>query len=145
MTNWLAGMEITAARLADSTKADIATYTPAVTNGGSVTWTTQAGWYWTIGKLCVFTAYLVINNAGSGASSITLTAPVSMDRTTRQVVTGHIDGTSAVNGTAAAVAFTSGSGAVFDRIRTSTGSNITGANLSTTGATLTFQGWVRQA
>lgn len=145
MTNWTAGMDVTAARLIDSTKADIATYTPAVTNGGSVTWSTQTGWYWTIGKLCMFAAYLAVNNAGSGASNITVAAPVSIDRTTRQIVTGNAEGTTAGSvGTVQAVAFTSGSAAVFNRVRNASGTNLTGAALQA-GALLVFQGWIRQA
>ena len=143
MTNWLAGMEITAARLVDSTKADIATYTPAVTNGGSATWTTQTGWYWTIGSLCIFTAYLVLNNTGSGASLLTIAAPVSIDRTTRQEVMCVLDGLTSISGTGNATALTTGSGAVFDRIRTSTGTNVAGSSLTPTGGFITIQGWVR--
>jgi hypothetical protein len=143
VTNWQAGMELTAARLVDSTKADISTYTPAVTNGGTATWTTQTGYYWTIGSLCIFTAYLVLNATGSGASTLTITAPVNIDRTTRQSVLCTLDGLTSISGTGNAVSLTSGSGAVFDRIRTSTGTNVTGAALTPTAGIITIQGWVR--
>lgn len=145
MTNWLAGMEITAARLTASTMTDVATYTPAVTNGGTVTWTTQTGWYYMVGDVCFFTAYLVINNVGSGASTVTVAAPVSMDRTTRQVCVAYMEGITSFAGTGVAVAFTGGSGAVFDRVRKYDGTNLTGAGLTPTAGLISVQGWVRQA
>src|SRR5882757_3040502 len=60
------------------------TYTPTVAGGGTVTWTSRTGWYFKLGKIVFFTAYLVVNAAGSGAVNVTVTAPSSIDRSTRQ-------------------------------------------------------------
>ena len=120
------------------------TYTPAVSGGGSATFSTQTGWYQQMGKETFFTAYLVVNAAGSGASNVQIDAPVSIDRTTRQQVGVACEGlTAGNNGSCQAVAFTSGSGATFDRLRNSTGGNITGADLQA-GAILTVEGRIRQ-
>lgn len=121
------------------------TYTPTVTNGGTATFTTQTGWSQQVGKMRYFCAYLVVNAAGSGAGNVQIDAPVSIDRTTRQTVKVSLDGvTAGKNGSGSALAFTSGSGATFDRIRDSTNVNITGADLLT-GAVITVEGWIREA
>ena len=121
------------------------TYTPTVTGDGTATYTTKTGWYQRVGKNYSFTAYLVVNNAGSGASNVTITAPASIDRTTRQCVSVSCEGlTAGNNGSCQLVAFTGGSGATFDRLRNSTGVNITGADLQA-GALITATGWIRAA
>lgn len=122
-------------------------YTPTVNGAGTATFTQRTGWYQRIGKMIFFNAFVVLNAAGSGASNVTISAPTSINRTTRQVVVGHIDNTSAVNGSAELIAFISGSGTTFDRIRSSTGVNITGVDLDNTGGstTLSFSGWYREA
>lgn len=120
-------------------------YSPVITGGGTATFT-MTGWWQRIGQMIFFTASAAVTAVGSGAATLSITGPVSIDRTTRQVVAGHIDGTgSGINGTAALVSFVGGAGAVFDRIRTDDGANITGVNLDTIGATLTFTGWYREA
>lgn len=119
------------------------TYTPTVTNGGTATFTTQTGWYQRVGNMYFFSAYLVVNAAGSGASNVQIAAPVSIDRTTRQRVGVSCEGlTAGNNGSCSLVAFTSGSGATFDRLRNSTGTNITGADLSA-GGIIAAEGWIR--
>ncbi|HEY7431997.1 MAG TPA: hypothetical protein VH641_14845 [Streptosporangiaceae bacterium] len=119
-------------------------YTPAVGNGGTVTWTTRTGWYAKHGKWVFFNVYLVVNAAGSGASGVTIDAPSNIDRTTRQPVAGLMLQASAHNGSLVLQANTSGSGATFDRLNDSGGTQITGAML-TAGAVIAIQGSYREA
>lgn len=119
-------------------------YTPTVTGGGSVTWTQRTGWWQRMGSWVHFVAYLTVNAAGSGATVVTITAPTSIDRTTRQVVTAHTESlTAGNNGSSTVVAFQSGSGNVWDRLRNSTNGSITGADLLATGV-ITVEGWYRE-
>lgn len=121
------------------------TYTPTVTGGGTVGFSTQTGRWQRIGKMVFFTAYLVINSAGSGASVVQIDAPSSISRATRQCVNAHTESlTAGNNGSSLAVAFTGGSGATFDRIRNSTNASITGADLLN-GGIITVEGWYREA
>ncbi len=121
------------------------TYVPAVTGGGTVTFTTQSGWWQRVGKNYLFNAYLVINNAGSGAANVQIDAPVSIERSARQCVLVHTDGlTAGNNGSAELVAFTGGSGATFDRLRNAANANIIGSDLQA-GGIITAQGWIRAA
>jgi hypothetical protein len=119
------------------------TYTPTVANGGTVTWTTRTGTYWKVGKIVFLTIYLSVNAAGSGVSNLTITAPSNIDRTHRQMLATNLEG-STTPGAASLMAFTGGSGAVFDRIRTYDGGSMTGADLAA-GALITAQGWYREA
>ncbi|MEU0398345.1 hypothetical protein ABZ208_37505 [Streptomyces sp. NPDC006208] len=121
------------------------TYTPTVTGGGAVTWTTRTGWWQRVGKMIFFNAYLVVNVAGSGALNVAITAPTNIDRTIRQTVFVSGEGLTAGNsGSLALTAFTGGAGATFDRLRNSAGTNITGAALAA-GADITVTGWYREA
>lgn len=121
------------------------TYTPTVTGGGAVTWTTQTGWWVRVGKMIFFTAYLVVNGAGSGATAISIDGPVNIDRTTRQTVGAQADNITAANeGSCQLVSFTGGSGATFDRLRDFNNNNVTGADLLA-GALITVTGWYREA
>lgn len=121
------------------------TYTPTVTGGGAVTWTTRTGYYQQWGDWYDVVIYLVVNGAGSGASNVQITAPVSIERSTRQRMGATSEGlTAGNNGCGQLVAFTGGSGATFDRFRNSTGGNITGADLSA-GALIVAQGRIRAA
>lgn len=121
------------------------TFTPTVTGGGSVTWTTQTGWYQRIGKRIFFTAYLQVNAAGSGATPINIDGPVSIYRGTRQRVGAHVESlTAGNNGSCQVVSFTGGSGATFDRLRNSTNGSITGADLLA-GGLITITGEYREA
>src|SRR4249920_3012338 len=121
-----AGTVLTAAALNDATLSAVNSYVPTVANGGTVTWTTRTGWYYKIGTshFVFFTAYFVVNAAGSGTTQITITAPSNIDRTTRQVIGGHMEIPSgSVNtnlGPMCAISFAAGeggTGAVIDRIR----------------------------
>lgn len=121
------------------------TYTPVVTNGGTVTWTTRTGRWQRVGKMIYFNAYLNVNAAGSGAGILTITGPVDIARTTRQSVAVHLDNvTAAREGTGIVLAFDSGSGSAFDRIRGRDNVNLTGADLLA-GAHITVEGWYREA
>lgn len=121
------------------------TYTPTWTGIGTATFTQNTGWWVRIGKLIFFAVYATVNAAGSGASVVQVTAPTSIDRTTRQVVVCHTESlTAGNNGTSSLLAFQSGSGATWDRIRNSTNGSITGADLLATG-TIVATGWYREA
>lgn len=87
MTNWAAGMDITTARLAASTWSDIQAYTPSFGNAGTLTYTTQTGWFFTAGKLVFVNAYINVNTAGTGGvTAVTLTLPTVPDRSARQAL-----------------------------------------------------------
>lgn len=131
------------------------TYTPAVTNGGSVTWTTRTGFYWKLGKVVFICIYLVVNAAGTGSGIVMVDMPSTVDRTIRQALTTHAE-TIGVNGTGAGttrggecVFFTSGAGATSDRLRVDDSdgdgeNNILGSDLKA-GGLITIQGWYREA
>jgi hypothetical protein len=130
------------------------TYTPTVTNGGTVTWLTRTGYYYKIGKLVFVCIFLNVNAAGSGTGLVSVDMPSSVDRSTRQALTLHAE-TVGANGSASSsirggecVFFTGGSGATSDRLRvdngTSNESNIQGADLLASGL-ITIQGWYREA
>lgn len=118
-------------------------YTPTVTNGGSVTWTTRTGYWWRLGKIVFVVAYLSVNVAGSGSSNVAITMPTSVDRTTRQVLGMSAEGVG-LNGHSHVMFFTGGSGATSDRIRSYDGQNLIGSDLLA-GGLLTIQGWYREA
>jgi hypothetical protein len=151
-----AGQVLTAAQLNDVTQSAVSSYVPTVANGGTVTWTTRTGWYYTFGAahMVFFACYLVVNVAGSGTTQITVTAPTNIDRTTRQVIGGHMEIPSgSVNtnlGPMSAVAFAAGeggTGAIIDRLRgeTAAGSlNIRGVDL-VAAAIITLTGCYRAA
>lgn len=120
------------------------TYTPTVGNGGTVTWTTRTGIWWRVGKMIFVNIYLVVNAAGSGVGTLSVTGPVNIDRTLRQKLTVNVEGSATQNGSYSLVAFTGGSGATFDRIRAYDGGTMTGGDL-TAGALITIQGWYREA
>lgn len=133
--------------------ADPVTFTPTVGNDGSATYSTRTGWMWQIGPLRYVCIYLVVNAAGSGTGIVTVSVPFNVDRTTRQTLPMHTEsvgpnGSHVGNGQA--VFFTSGSGGVADRLRTSSNdatnrdSNITGADLLA-GGLIVIEGWLREA
>lgn len=119
------------------------TYTPTVTGGGTVTWTTRTGYYWKIGKMVFVVAFLNVNAAGSGSSNVQIDMPSSVDRTTRQVIGMSVEGAS-LNGHSHMVFFTGGTGATPDRIRSYDGQNMLGSDLLA-NALITIQGWYREA
>lgn len=121
------------------------TYTPTLGGTGGATYSNRTGWYFRIGQLVYFSAYAVVSGAGSGGSNVTVTAPVNVDRTTRQRVGASIEGaTAGNNGSCSALWFTTGSGDASDRLRNSTGGNLTGADLQV-GTIIAVEGWIREA
>lgn len=149
---WLAGMRITADRLQQGDPTDIQTYVPAVTNQGTATFNTQIGYYTITDFWVDITIYITGNVAGSGAGLVTVAMPTNVDRTTRQFLGIHSEsngpGGTHIGG-GEAVFFTSGSGALTDRLRIDDNSaaskenNITGADLLATGV-LTISGRYRR-
>lgn len=119
------------------------TYTPVLGGAGGATYSVRRGWWYRIGPQVFFNAYFVVSGAGGGAANLTLTAPVDIDRVNRQHVTCHAEGlTAGNNGSIEAVTFTGGAVAnTFDRVRNSTGANLTGADLLVNGI-LDFQGTI---
>lgn len=113
------------------------TYTPVFTGHGSATFSTLTGrWKRISYKTVHFIAYWVVSTAGSGTQNVTITAPTAIDRVVRQSVMGHIEGAATPSlRHVAAVSFTGGSGAVFDRIRFDSGGSTNGLN-NLTGADL---------
>lgn len=128
------------------------TYTPTVAGHGSGTFTSRTGYYYKLGKLVYFTAEFVMNAAGTGSSTVTITAPSNIYRTTRQAFPCHSQSTNTsgavMNGHA--VALTTGSGAVIDRISVSNDGStnrdtILQGSFLLAGATVTISGWYREA
>lgn len=120
------------------------TYVPVLGNDGAATYSVRRGWFYRIGPMIFMNAYFVASGAGSGAANLSLTAPTNIDRTNRQYVGMSAEAnTAGNNGSVTAVAFTSGSGTVFDRVRNSTGANLVGTDI-TAGSILAFQGWYRE-
>lgn len=126
------------------------TFSPAVGNGGTVTWSTRTGWWIRIGPMYYVNMGFVVNAAGSGAGVVTVTVPFNVDRTIRQAITMHCESVGPNGshiGDGECVFFTSGTGGVADRLRNSSNdatnrdSNITGADLLT-GGIITIQGWL---
>ena len=128
------------------------TYTPTITGGGTATFTSRTGWSYKLGDMRYFTAEFVVGTAGSGASAVTITAPSSIYRGTRQVIPCHTQSTTTsgavMNGHAVALA--TGTGAVIDRISvsndgaTNRDNILNGTNLLA-GAQVTVSGWYREA
>ena len=118
-------------------------YTPGVNGGGSVTWTTRTGWWYQVGDMVFFTAYLVVNAAGTGSSIFQVMAPTDIYRGTRQVVGMSVEN-GGLNGHSHAVAFTGSTGPTWDRLRSYDGQNIIGSDLLS-GALITIEGWYRKA
>ncbi|MFH8483613.1 hypothetical protein [Streptomyces sp. NPDC018055] len=147
-----AGGALTGDSLAVATTA-FTTYTPTVTGGGSATYTSRTGWYYKLGKMVYFTAEFTVNAAGSGTTTVTITAPSNIHRTsTRQAFSAHAHGiyVSGLLANGLALALESGSGNVIDRISVSNNSatnrdNILQGVQLLAGATVTVQGWYREA
>jgi hypothetical protein len=118
-------------------------YAPTVGNIGTATFATRTGYYWRMGKMIYFVVSIIVTNAGSGASTLSVTTPTNIDRTIRQVFHASGEGLG-INGHGYAVSFVGGSTNVIDRIRSYDGQNLTGADLFANG-NLTIQGWYREA
>lgn len=130
-------------------------YTPTVGGGGTVTWTTQEGRYYRIGRTVFVHMTLTVNAAGSGVANVTIDTPTAPDRgagSRRQVMAAHLEGVTVAGmlGTGALVALAGGAGATWDRLRapddsaTNRDGNVTGAELLA-GAIIAVQGWYEEA
>lgn len=121
-------------------------FTPVLTNAGGATYSTRTGVWRRWGDDIEFIAYFVLSGAGSGATALTFTGPpVDIDRSMRQFVAAHLEALGAGNtGFGGVLAFVSGSGPVWDRLRNPTNNSMTGADLTATGI-VTVKGRYRAA
>lgn len=148
--NWLAQ-----GRLAPSHETDWATYTPTVTNGGSVTWTTRTGFWKRASGVVYVNVYLVVNAVGSGTGVVSVTMPTNVNRNFRQILPMHTESVGAGGNATSHIGggeclfLPTGTGSVSDRLRTDEGAalarenNIQGADLLA-GSSITIQGWYRE-
>ncbi|GGZ80229.1 hypothetical protein ACFOOM_07545 [Streptomyces echinoruber] len=158
MVLWQPGQRITAQRLQTASPTDVASYTPTVTNGGTVTFSIQTGFYSITDSYVDVIVYLAVSGAGSGSGIVQVDMPTPVDRTIRQALTVHGE-TVGVNGSGSTqngqirggecVFFTSGSGARSDRIRIDDSdgdgsNNLLGVDLKA-GGLITIQGRYRKA
>jgi hypothetical protein len=132
------------------------TYVPAVTNGGTVTWSQQVGWYKKLGKMVFVEIYLSASAAGSGTTGLTISLPSTPYRdggsganTTRQVFYSYCGGVAAgtnssISGSFTGVVLAGGSGAVIDQFRGPTDIQMRGEQIGTS-TIITIQGWYREA
>lgn len=121
------------------------TYTPSVTGGGTATFTTAQGDYIKLGKWVFVRIFLLVNAAGSGATAISVSTPSTVDKTYRNALAGNGSGLSAQNGSIIGLGFHGvANAATLDRVVGSTGTAITGANLSN-GATIVLAGFYIEA
>lgn len=121
------------------------TFTPTIGGGGSVTWSDRTGYYYKLGKMVAVVIFLTVNTVGSGVTPVSVDMPSNVDRSCRQVMLAHCDNVgSGFSGSSSLVAFISGLGPTFDRLRTYNNQNISGDDLAA-GATIAIQGWYREA
>lgn len=132
-------------------------FTPSWGNTGGASFSTNSGFYFKIGKMVFVHLHTIVSGAGSGSGIVSVNMPSVVDGTIRQVLTLHGE-TVGVNGNATGtirggecVKFAGSNSATMDRLRVDSASspvaredNILGADLIV-GATLTIQGWYREA
>jgi hypothetical protein len=128
------------------------TYTPTIGNAGSATWSTSEGWYYKLGTMVFFQAYVAASAAGSGATGITISLPSTPWRGTanrRQYFGVYAGGivagsNSGIGGHAVGLIQPDGVGAQLDQVRGPTDIQIRGYNIGAT-STFTINGWYREA
>lgn len=126
---------------------EFGSYTPVVTNGGTVTWGERSGRYQRIGNMVWVEIDLFISGAGSGASAIGVSLPVPMgfdNGNQRQVLSGFAESVGTPWSGNIFGLSDSSDGSLLQRVRNSAGTNFTGANLLASGR-LVLQGWYRAA
>ncbi|MFF8250074.1 hypothetical protein [Streptomyces griseus] len=128
------------------------TYTPVVGNAGSATWAVRDGWYYKLGTMVFFQAYIAASGVGSGTTGITISLPSTPWRgpsaNRRQYFGVYAGGiaagtNSAVGGHSVGLIQPDGSGDQFDQVRGPTDIQIRGNNISAT-STFTINGWYRE-
>ncbi|GAA4688192.1 right-handed parallel beta-helix repeat-containing protein [Streptomyces youssoufiensis] len=135
----------------------VQTYTPTVTGGGSATFTTATGEYQRLGKLIWVNIGLVVNAAGSGTTSVSVSLPTTPARGIQQALDMTAESVRAATQSTkgSAVILITGTGATIDRLRTQVAAagdattdnrllNVQGAHLLA-GAIVTITGWYREA
>lgn len=119
------------------------TYTPTVAGGGTATFSVRDGWYYRLGGLVFFEAYIAPSAAGSGSANVTFTLPSTPYRgaaNRRQAIPVHVGAL----GNCMAIIAAGGTGAAVDSIALNSGSNIVGSQL-TASTIITATGWYREA
>jgi len=119
------------------------TYVPAVSGGGSVSWSFQSGWWQRIGKMIFVNITLIADGDGSGSDAVTVDLPEDPDRSHRQVLAATRTG-AAPGGSFTGQIANAGSGPQIDFIRSSVNGTLIGSDL-TNGETIAIQGWYRAA
>lgn len=120
-------------------------YTPTLVGTGLPPYT-ATGYWQRVGKMIFFVAQFTTTNVGSTAGITSFTAPTNVDKSTRQTVSGNADGMTGNSGSITALSLPGGTANQFDRIRTPTGANWTGATFTpAAGGVLVFEGWYREA
>lgn len=122
-------------------------WTPVVSGGGSATFSTRDGYFWSLGGLTFFQAYIQANAAGSGSATVMITLPVTPYRGTanrRQTYSAYLSatGTGGQNGPLAAVTLAGGATGI-DQLVMSSGSTLVGSMIGTS-TIITVQGWIRE-
>lgn len=118
-------------------------YTPAWTNQGTATFTSNMGrWKRISEKTIAFSLTTTVNAAGSNVGTLSVSAPVAIARDVRYAFT--IAAENAAESGITAQTLTSGSGTTIDRIRNGIGTNWTGANL-TAGRIIVVTGTYQEA
>lgn len=124
-------------------------WTPAVTGGGSATYSTLDGWYWRLGNLVFINGYIAVSAAGSGSTQIAISLPATPYRGSanrRQVYAGYLSGGVGSGASIGPIACTTlaGGSTGIDQITMCNGTMLTGAHL-TSSSIITVQGIIREA
>lgn len=147
---WPAGKSLTADRI-NAMVGPMTTYVPAITNGGSATFS-KTGLYAVVGPLVWVSIDVTVGTAGSGSGIVTISMPTTVDRTGRQVLVVHAESIGAGGNASSHIAggecvfFPGSVTALSDRIRTDEGgttareNNILGNDLLA-GGHLTITGF----
>ncbi|MFJ3812584.1 hypothetical protein ACIPWE_40275 [Streptomyces sp. NPDC090073] len=119
-------------------------FNPILTPAGGAPTSTKVGYWRRWGDDIEFVAYFVFSGAGAGATPLTFQGPpVEIDRSARQWVGAHLEAMAAGNsGMGCVLAFVSGSGSVWDRLRNPSNTTLTGADLLA-GSIITIKGTYR--
>jgi hypothetical protein len=140
---WIGAGTLELDGLLSGTLGGFTVYTPTVGNAGTLTWTTRTGAYIQIGPLVFVTVELVVNAAGAGGGTLTVSLPVNADTSTSQLVPCQLGGTAITNGAGVAVITSGGGAGVFAAINGG-GVNLARADL-TNADTIRIEGWYRAA